>query len=231
MQNDKKFKGIRNRLLDLFFPRRCAVCGEITKDGNVICAQCDNDFERDYDIEEINGVNLITACSYNEYSKPVILGAKSYRDGDKLDFMACEIANAVMLLANCGFDYVIPVPMRKSSRRRRGYSQTEKLAAGVHFLCGIPYLDALVKIKDTKEQKALTGEQRRQNIKDSFSARENVDLRDKSVLIVDDVITTGSTLEQAARAAYKAGCKNVVGAAFARAHKADPRALEENFAK
>lgn len=226
MDNERKIKNLKDAVLNLFFPRRCAVCNKITTDSNVICEDCDRDFERDYDIGNLGGVSLITACDYNEYSKPIILGAKTCRDGDKLDFMASEIANAVMLLSDCSFDYVIPIPMSKPARRRRGYSQTEKLAAGVHFLCGIPYLDAFIKTRDTREQKTLTGDKRLLNIRDCFSVSDDVDLQNKSVLIVDDVATTGATLSEAARVAFKAGCGNVVCAAFARAHKTDIRNFE-----
>ena len=91
-------------------------------------------------------------------------------------------------------DYVIPVPMIKTDKRKRGYNQTELIASVVSKKLGTPLESGLLrKIKKTEMQADLGARQRWENIKDAFAVEDNNILEGKSLLLVDDIVTTGAT--------------------------------------
>lgn len=104
---------------------------------------------------------------------------------------------------------LIPIPMHSSKKRKRGYNQADILAGRIGELMEIPVcINALKKVRVTKEQKELSHRQRRQNLKNVFSAAENAHTWE-SVLLVDDVYTTGSTIDAAAEALREHGVREV----------------------
>ena len=94
------------------------------------------------------------------------------------------------------YDYIIPVPLHKRRQQKRGYNQSEYFAKGLHEVLGIPILTSvLIKKHFTETQTHKTRAERGENILQSFSIEHAEMLNNKSVLLVDDVITTGATLE------------------------------------
>ena len=127
-------------------------------------------------------------------------------------------------------DVILFVPMTAADKRKRGYNQTELIAKELHYILEKPCLNALVKVRETRSQKSLNENERRENVKNAFSVKNPEKLKGKNVLVIDDVCTTGSTLSEAARAIKAAGAGKVYAAAFAKtalsAEKADKS--EEN---
>lgn len=123
-----------------------------------------------------------------------------------------------------GFDLVVPVPLHWRRRWRRGYNQAEMIAARVALLAGRPILPgALRRLKATAPQTGRNRRERVANIRGAFmvrstgrGARQARDLKDATVLLVDDVVTTGATIRECARALKGAGARNVQAAAAAR---------------
>ena len=112
---------------------------------------------------------------------------------------------------------LIPIPLDKKKLKDRGYNQTEKLAKELSKILDVPvFSDNLVKIKITRAQIELSGEEREQNLKGAFSIKNPVETRGKKLFLVDDVYTTGSTMEECARILKKAGAENVWGIVVAR---------------
>ena len=106
-------------------------------------------------------------------------------------------------------DEIIPVPLHPSRKRIRGYNQAEILACELSALTGIPVRkDVLFRIRKTKPQKQLDDRERRQNLKGAFAVNREWEPR-RNVLLVDDIYTTGSTVERSAKMLKKAGCENV----------------------
>jgi len=106
-------------------------------------------------------------------------------------------------------DVVTAVPLHRRRLRARGYNQSLELAKGVAARLGVTvFADALRKVRQTSPQSGLTARERRINLKDAFVADANV-AAGKNVLVVDDVMTTGSTLEEAARVLLRAGACRV----------------------
>lgn len=120
-------------------------------------------------------------------------------------------------------DYIIPVPMHKSKLRKRGYNQTYLIAKEMLFLAkksGIFFpefkYNIITKVKDTKSQTGLGALERKNNLKKAFCLENRSLAKRKKILLIDDVITTGTTLDEISRLFYRAGAKSVDALTFAR---------------
>ena len=120
-------------------------------------------------------------------------------------------------MAEFHFDLVIPVPLGKSRMRARGYNQTVLFAQPIAKALKVPMQsDALHRIRETRSQVGLNLEERKTNLSGAFKAQGR-DVDGKSVLLVDDVATTCSTLNECARELGAAGASNVFCFTLARA--------------
>ncbi len=128
-------------------------------------------------------------------------------------------------LREIGADWIIPVPMHFLRRWIRGINAPERIARGLGALLRIPNRPNWIRrTRRTAPQSQLNPKERLQNVKDAFAFRKRMRLfdpkrilRDKKVLLVDDILTTGSTCEEIARLLLDAGAKSVALAVFARA--------------
>jgi ComF family protein len=113
-------------------------------------------------------------------------------------------------------DLVIPVPISKSRRKFRGYNQSELLSRPLARYFLIPHEnEALIRVKDTESQIQLSAEDRFRNMNDAFFGNP-AKLKGKSILVIDDIITTGATMNQCAKALFKAGADKVYGLSVAK---------------
>ncbi len=100
--------------------------------------------------------------------------------------------------------------------RRRGYNQSAMLAEGAGQRLGLPVLPALHRVRATPRQVGLGAEERRRNVEDAFAVSLETDLVGKRLVLVDDVMTTGSTLEACAAALLSGGAREVRAVTLAR---------------
>jgi ComF family protein len=115
-------------------------------------------------------------------------------------------------------DVVVPVPLHWRRRWRRGYNQSEALARGLSAVLGLPLVPSwLRRTRHTPPQFTQSPTERRENVRGAFRARVPADERGRCVLLVDDIVTTGSTAHEAARALLDGGAGRVVVAVLARA--------------
>lgn len=118
---------------------------------------------------------------------------------------------------NWKLDVLIPVPLGKNRLKERGYNQVALVARPLAYQLGIRYVpDALWKTRETRSQVGLTISQRSENVQNAYQADSKV-IKDKSVLIMDDVATTGSTISACTMALHAAGAKDVYVLTIARA--------------
>ncbi len=215
MKTKNKVYDIYNKCLSLFFPDRCAICGKVTDAGEYVCTDCTTAFPRKQDRFSIGRYLCYSVCEYNDNIQSIVIGGKKHRDFSKLSFMATEIYD---LLRAYGIiddvDVIIPVPMGRIKRITRGYNHTEKMARHLSYLSGIETVKALCKIKETKEQKTLGRQQRLHNLEGCYRLSEKA-VYGKTVLVIDDVTTTGSTLIEVSNLLKSNGNK-VICAVFAR---------------
>ncbi len=118
-----------------------------------------------------------------------------------------------------GIDLIVPAPLSKKSLAEREYNQTELLARHISFKLKIPANNIVVKTRETERQSSLEREKRLGNLKGAFSIKDGFisAVEGKNIVIVDDVYTTGSTINEIAKVLIKAGAKEVRAITIARA--------------
>lgn len=209
--------GAKAYLLDLFFPNRCPFCGDFIEYNLLCCRKCfDKVLWADENICLRCGKSVLDGCKCGEKELryDMCIPAAYYSDGAKeaiyaLKFHsglnAAEIFGKVIrdrlksLSLSDGIDAAVPVPMSAKQRRVRGYNQAEKLAEAIVKNTDIPLENKLLVRKNVKvSQHFLGAKERAEAVSCQYSAEESDRLRGKTVLLVDDVITTGATLDYCA---------------------------------
>ncbi len=212
-----------SRLLDLISPRCCAVCGRRLFAGESdICVECvvalprtdfvlspkDNDLARFFwglmPIERATALfyyrahsetsNIIYSLKYHgQASLGVALGRIAAREAMGTDFFE-------------GVDMIVPVPLARKRERQRGYNQSEMIAEGISEMTGIGMrTDVVKRTKFLDTQTKLSRWERQENVKGLFKLIDAESIRGKHVLLVDDVVTTGATINACAEAMMAAG--------------------------
>ena len=224
---------VSQRLLNLIYPRRCPVCdgitrgydtlvctecrGRITFVGDPVCMRCGKPLineSPEYCADCTKRGHLYTrgaaAFVYDSMMKDSISRFKYHNRREYADFYAGELyASSRRLLLQWDADVLIPIPVHKSKRRRRGFNQAELIAERIGKLSGIPVrTDLLIRTKNTLPQKELGDEGRFENLKNAFQAGQN-DVDYRKAVLVDDIYTTGSTVDAAASALLGAGVGKV----------------------
>ncbi|GHN00025.1 amidophosphoribosyltransferase [Cytophagales bacterium WSM2-2] len=116
------------------------------------------------------------------------------------------------------FDLIIPLPLHPAKQRKRGYNQSTKLAEGISALLEVPYDDRICKrVLNTVTQTQKTKSQRWENVNQAFSVSNPSAIEGKKLLLVDDVITTGATLEACGQTLFSCGAKELSIACIAEA--------------
>lgn len=209
-------KGWINDLLNLFFPAECHLCGQtLAPHERFICTPCieslprtgyhrnlrnpmEERFAGQFPFEMATGHFFYSRDS----SLAQLIQDMKYRNfpsiGDKIGQIAGEELFIAGFLSD--IDLIVPVPMHFIKKARRGYNQTDRIAKGISQASGIEVVDALKMTRPRKTQTSLSQIQRLKNVDNLFSPRKGYDLNDKSVLLVDDICTTGATMGAAAKA-------------------------------
>ena len=222
------------KFIDFIFPPHCAGCGLI---GERFCSECSQKVRLlegsicdkcgepltylQHNIQECNDhlKNLKMIRSFSLYQPPLssaIQKLKYHRDIG----IAEVLANYLVELYNknkMDIDMVIPVPLSQKRLHDRGYNQSFLLALPFSMLIHKPInKQSLRRFKDTSSQVGLDRHERLVNVSEAFIADSN-EVSGKNILLIDDVSTTGSTLEACASALKIAGAKDIVGLTLARA--------------
>ena len=137
--------------------------------------------------------NIYYVWDYNEYFKKLIFNYK-YKRKKKISKLIAELIykEFYYVLEKEKIDIVISVPINKKRKSERGFNQVDEILKALN----INYIE-IERIKNTeKMHKILDEKQRQENIKGSFKINKNVDLKNKNILLVDDIITTGATLKE-----------------------------------
>ena len=130
------------------------------------------------------------------------------------------LAEAIRTYLPGSYDCITWTPVSAGRRRERGYDQAQLLAQATAEALGKQAVPLLTKVKDTKAQSALTdGRLRKSNVAGVYSVPRPHEVAGKKILVIDDILTTGATLEEAAQTLRAAGAAQVVAAAFCRTPK------------
>ena len=133
-------------------------------------------------------------------------------------YLAQFIADKI-ILENISFDYIVPVPLNENRQKKRGFNQAEVLAEQVCKILSAKYKQVLTRQKDTPFQARLTREDRLVNLKDAFVVNDKTEVKGKTILLLDDIFTTGSTINECCKVLNKAKAKSVIAICLSHAKK------------
>lgn len=194
-------------ILNLVFPTKCEICGKVGK--NYICENCFK-YINEY-LYVNNNDDIFFILKYRDLIRSKMIDFK-FNDKPYLYHMFCEIFEKSKFgcdFAN-NYDIIIPVPMYKSKKSKRGYNQSELLARGISKNLEIPVcIDSLIKQKNTLMQSSLGKEDRAENVKNAYKIINLEKIRNKNVLLIDDIYTTGATIKECKNVLIQAGAKKV----------------------
>ncbi len=195
-----------------FITNPCTKCGDEVSVFDNFCEDCKNSAPHQFDkalcVAKYSGIarNMVRALKYN---------------GDKFfsktmgELMSEKLKQSEILRQ---IDFVVPVPLFKNRLEERGFNQSELLAKTVAKQCNLVLnLTAIKRIKNTPTQTALSKDERQKNVKNCFEIADKKLFKDATVLVIDDIITTGATIDEISKLLKRAKAKSVFALAFCHA--------------
>lgn len=204
-------------LWDLLFPNRCPFCRKLIDAKATVCHRCEQGLPylpKPLCRIDMGEVKRLYCAVYYDGAVPDGIGEFKFRGKSQLapyfaDLMMKRMGEE---LRQEGCSCVCCVPMHRSKQRMRGYNQAELLAKELARRLGAAYRPCLVKVRSSKDQHTLTAEQRRTNLRNSYRA---CGVCEGTILLVDDVCTSGSTLKECAQTLRDGGASCVIAASIA----------------
>jgi ComF family protein len=212
MKVKKYISGFIEDLSGLFFPRICFACGEVLLNHEeVICGLClyqlpRTNFHRtpDNSVSRLfwGRVNVYRATAFFIFSKGSkfqrLMHLLKYQGKKEIGYFMGRVFGADLKESAdySNIDVVIPVPLHSGKQKKRGYNQSEIIAEGIAFSLQVPVnTESLFRKINNETQTSKTKFERWTNVREIFALRNEVQLENKHILLIDDVVTTGSTLE------------------------------------
>lgn len=225
-----------NLLLDILFPPRCLSCKHYVERGAVLCVPCAENIvlhsslfcgvcrarlpDASKTCHKKCPYILGAAADYqNKVVQAVIRGVKFELARKGAGFLGEMLARYAEDVSLPRADAILPIPLGARRKRERGFNQSELIAHALGNHLSIPVVSsALIRTKNTKPQTQFSShEERFRNIANSFSVRDTNAVMGKTIILVDDVTTSGATFHDAARALHASGAKKIFALAAAKA--------------
>ncbi len=229
-------------LVSLLYPPACAGCGATVEAGNTLCVRCDDDAPRlrapfcDRCSQPFAGAITETFVCANCHDRMLHFDAavSAYRSRGIVREVMHDFKYGGQLhlrhllgrwlgealgdprLAERPFDCLVPVPLHPARERERGFNQAQVLAKLLGRASGLPVRPLLQRIRYTTTQTQFDRDERMENLAGAFRLRRGATVQECRVLLIDDVLTTGSTLSECAAVLKKAGARSVYAATAAR---------------
>lgn len=228
---------MNSKIQYLLFPKRCVVCDKVLDFGHYrygFCKKCKSEITYAYEpvckvcgkvIIDSNG-EMCNDCMVKKHYFSQSKGVYVYegpikgsmyrfkynnRRGYKYTFARDIVRIHGDWLRNIRVDGIIPIPMYYKKLRKRGYNQAALIAGALSKEIGVPCYEKIVsRNRDTTPMKGLSDTQRQKNLKNAFNFSQK-GLQLKRVLLIDDIYTTGATMDSVARVLREAGVKEVYG--------------------
>ncbi len=176
----------------------CSLCGRTVGEEG-ICLECKQ-----------KPLSVQKARSLFDYEGEAAALVLRYKKGAR--YLAFTLAKLLAPLAQEEFAHsqlLVGVPMTERAQKKRGYNQAQLLAREVALLLGKDCAEPVKKVKESRAQKSLSRREREKNLADSFRVADRAAVRGKDILLVDDALTTGSTVSAIAQRLYRAGARRV----------------------
>ena len=202
---------LKNSVKDILFPVRCPYCETVIHKTEYACEDCKKKFPSPAIIKyAVGGYKCTSPFPYDGIFKKAVKRFKFGNKGGYAKQLAFPIVQSILeSYPSADFDLITCVPMHKKRLAQRGYNQAELLAKECAKIMNIPYCDTLEKYKENREQHSIKASERAKNVKGVYRIIDKELVRDKNILIIDDIITTGNTLGECAKILMKQGCKSV----------------------
>lgn len=233
---------ITQLILNLLYPPRCAFCGErlSPKSAHFVCTECANNlpYTRKYfrckrcgkPLAE-SSIGICRHCSaeksyisrktsafvYTDMAKDGIVTFKKEQNVSKASTFATYIAEMVKYdFKGIEFDYIVSVPPRIKKFNESNYDQASELARAVSLKLSVPYLKGIMKqTVKIQKQSSMSYAGRLENVKGKFAVTKPSYIKDKTILVIDDVCTSGATLNECGRVLKSSGAYRVYAATLA----------------
>ena len=205
-------------ILDLIYVPQCPGCGKAVRERGEWCQSCVTAVWDPRFLDRSCGNHLDGCYALGDYRGPLrkALGDLKFR---RKTSSACSFAGLLDRfpwwedLSDCSL--AVPVPLSKERYKKRGYNQTDLIFRKYIRSIGKTYDDLLVRIRNTPSQSGLSRTDREKNIRGVFHIRRGADVSGQHILLLDDVFTTGATMETAAKELKRAGADQVTGLVIA----------------
>ena len=210
---------LKDFLLELIYPTRCAFCHKFTEKGQKVCSKCYVELSYNEEHEVNVHIPYVSKCvAPLLYEKDVKNSLHRYKFSGLSayseiygEFMAKSIDETEI---TC--DIISWVPLSKRRYRKRGYDQAKLLADALAERLDLPSLRTLEKFVNNPAQSGTGGpEKRKANVKGVYRAYNPENINGKRILLVDDIVTTGATLSECARVLHRNGAEEIIACAVA----------------
>ncbi|MEK7195936.1 MAG: ComF family protein [Patescibacteria group bacterium] len=215
--------------LDIFFPPLCLNCQNYLEENekpDLVCRECLEKIELNkilFHPNNISGINfsLAAAASYNDKTVKELIHHLKYNGLTGATKPLGEFILKYLTDINLNrADWIlVPIPLHSSKYRKRGFNQAELIIEEVNKKLRLQIITkALKRVRETDPQITFSGTKREENVKNCFGPGEEINLvRDKKVILVDDVYTSGATMKEAIKVLRRNGVKEVMGLVVAKA--------------
>lgn len=231
-------------LLSVFFPNKCAFCQDIITTGQSHCNECLTKIRKippelchtcfkkncSCDTDSLPYKKLVSSYYYDSFSQNCVFSLKFHGVTKHAGYLAQQLYNDLSCHLLVGkIDYVVPVPMHKKAIRLRGYNQSHVLGTHLAKLLNVPVANQLlIKTRHTKSQHSLGLKARNTNLIGAYCVKYTPHYKDKTILLIDDVYTTGNTITQCCKALQQVGINNIYVCTFLNASKNQHKSYTED---
>ena len=209
-------KNILEQILNLFYPPVCGICGKLNQ--NFLCQKCNNTLKNQakFNVENFQKKEkyfkeLLYIFKYEGIIRKTILKYK-FQEGSYLykTFVNFILKNQKFFEFIKSYDTIVPVPISKKRYKERGYNQSYLIAKEISKKTKLELQNrCIIKSKNVIEQSKLNKEEREKNIKGVYEIIDKENLQNKRIILVDDIYTTGNTVNECCRILQKAHPKSI----------------------
>ncbi|HOJ17395.1 MAG: ComF family protein [Ignavibacteriales bacterium] len=215
----------------LFFPEFCSICENKVNNGNFFHDECirslsllaeetiETEFVKTFGHDSYISDHFFLFWFDDEGASSKVIHSIKYRGRFRLARYLGQLLGEKIAASKQKWkaDMIIPIPLHRLRKAERGYNQSECIGEGIMDITGISVCNNILKrIKYTGTQTQLTLRQRKLNIKGAFGLKNAAEIKGKRIIIVDDVLTTGSTLIECAKLLYIGGAEALFAASLAK---------------
>ena len=197
-------------LLDILFPKKCLYCG---KEGKYICQECFSKINHQYFFQKINHDYfdyLVCSSLYQGITRTQIHNFKFHEQAYLYEyFIEVSLMKNKIYHFLKKFDFITFVPMNDEKQFRRGYNQSELLAECLGKQLGIKVVKLLKKPVELQVQSTLSKKDRINNVKHAFQFVDNINIQNKNIILVDDILTTGATARASSKLMKENGSNKI----------------------